>query len=210
MLHVRIFVLTLVSAAVAACLMAQPFDYYVLSLSWAPAFCSQSGASIRNPRECAIGRGIGFTIHGLWPELTNGRGPESCGPAKPVPKAVEKIALPYMLSPGLIRHEWITHGSCTGLIAFDYFSDIIQARASVQTPVQLTSIEAPLSESPGQIETQFAEANPSFPRSAFRTHCIGRQFEEERVCFDKNLKPRECTPAAGECRAIAVTILPPR
>lgn len=210
MLNFRVLAGIVVLVVIAGCLMAQSFDYYVLSLSWAPAFCAQPESAGRNPRECAAGRGIGFIVHGLWPELSNGRGPESCAKVKPVSRAVEKFALPYMLSLGLIRHEWTTHGSCTGLNAFDYFSEIVQARASLQIPVQITSIEAPLSETAGQIEMQFAQANPSFPMDAFRTHCTGRLFEEERVCFDRSLKPRECTAAAGECRATAIEILPPR
>ena len=210
MSDLRITLAALAATAVAGAYAAQPFDYYVLSLSWAPAFCAQPNAAARNPQECAAGRGIGFIVHGLWPENAAGRGPESCGPAKPASKSVEKLALPFMFSPGLIQHEWTTHGTCTGLNAFDYFSEVIQARTSVQIPVQITSIENELTEGPRQIESQFAEANPSLPSGAFRTHCTGRMFEEERVCFDKNLKPRECTAATGECNRAAIVILPPR
>src|SRR5579863_6208189 len=94
---------------------SEPFDYYVLSLSWAPAFCAPSGAASANPEECAPGRGIGFIVHGLWPEAAAGRSPESCGTAKPVPKSVVDFVLRDMLSPGLIQHEWATHGVCSGL-----------------------------------------------------------------------------------------------
>ena len=186
-----------------------PFDYYVLSLSWAPAFCAQPGEASANPKECAPGRGIGFIVHGLWPEAAAGRGPESCGIARPVPKAVVDFVLPDMLSSDLVQHEWRTHGICTGLNPFDYFSSIVQARAAVQIPVQITSIEDQIRESPGQIETQFASANPSFPAGAFRTSCPRGVFQEERVCFDKTLKPRACTASAGECAIPAVVIRPP-
>jgi ribonuclease T2 len=185
------------------------FDYYVLSLSWAPAFCAQGDSATRNPQECAAGKNIGFIVHGLWPEAVRGRGPEACGTARQVPKAVEKIALPYMLSPGLIQHEWATHGVCTGLAPFDYFSSMIQARAAIQIPVQITSLDHQVTEGPRQIETEFADANPSFPKAAFRTSCPGGVFQEERVCFDKNLKPRACTVSAGECSSPAITVRPP-
>ncbi len=207
--NLRIPSLILIAVALAAALMAQSFDYYVLSLSWAPAFCAEGNDAARNPQECATGRGIGFIVHGLWPQAAGGRGPESCGPAKPVPKTVVNFALPFMFSPGLIQHEWSTHGVCTGLNAFDYFSDVLRARTLVQIPVQITSIESQITEGPRQIETQFAEANPSFPRGAFRTLCAGRVFQEERVCFDKNLRPLECTAAVSECRAPAIIIRPP-
>jgi ribonuclease T2 len=200
-------------AVIAGVLAAQstpaPFDYYVLSLSWAPAFCSQANEAARNPQECAAGRHIGFITHGLWPENANGRGPESCGTAKPVPKAVINLVLPAMYSPGLIQHEWATHGICTGLNPFAYFSNALQVRAAVQIPVQITSIENQVTVGPQLIERQFAEANPSFPKTAFRTSCSNRTFQEERICFDKNLKPRECSVAVAECKSPAIVIPPP-
>ena len=210
MSNVRTILVALAAAVLGWAFAAQPFDYYVLSLSWAPAFCAQSNAAAKNPQECATGKGIGFIVHGLWPQDNSGRGPESCGGTKSVPKSVEKIALPYMFSTGLIAHEWTTHGSCTGLSAFDYFSDVIQVRTAVQIPVQITSIDNQITEGPPQIEAQFADANPTFPKGAFQTYCTGRNFEEERVCFDKNLKPRACTAAVGECKSPAIVILPPR
>jgi ribonuclease T2 len=185
-----------------------PFDYYILSLSWAPAFCAQLGAAAGNPKECASGSRVGFIVHGLWPEAAAGTSPESCGKTKPVPKPIVDFVLRDMLSPGLIQHEWATHGSCTGLSPFDYFSLIVQARASVQIPVQITSIEDQVRESPGQIETQFAAANPSFPRTAFRTSCPTGAFQEERICYDKSLKPQACTGSAGECTLPAISIRP--
>jgi ribonuclease T2 len=204
--------LTLAAALLARA--AEPFDYFVLSLSWAPAFCAQPGAAAGNPKECAPGRGIGFIVHGLWPQTAAGKSPESCGTAKPVPKAVVDYVLRDMLTPGLVQHEWATHGICTGLNPFDYFSSIVQARAAVQIPVQITSIritsnDNEIRESPGQIETQFAAANPSFPKTAFRTSCPLGTFQEERICFDKNLKPRACTASVGECSIPAVVIRPP-
>ena len=191
-----------------------PFDYYVLSLSWAPAFCAQPGEASANPKECAPGLGIGFIVHGLWPEAAAGKSPESCATAKPVPKAVVDFVLRDMLTPALVQHEWATHGTCTGLNPFAYFSSIVEARAAVQIPVQITSVgiasnEGEIRESPGQIETQFASANPSFPKEAFRTFCPRGALQEERICFDKNLKPQACTESVGECTVPAVVIRPP-
>ena len=208
-----------VALALAAALSAQshrsrdeapaPFDYYVLSLSWAPDFCAQPGAAAGNPKECAPGRRVGFIVHGLWPEAAVGRSPESCGVPRRVPKPVVDFALRDMPTPGLIQHEWATHGTCTGLNPFDYFSAIAQARAAVQIPVQITSIEDQIRESPGQIESQFAAANPAFPRAAFRTSCPRGAFQEMRICFDKTLKPQACTASVEECRVSAVIIRPP-
>ena len=50
------------------------FDYYLLSLSWSPAFCIQRPDS----PECNGPRRFGFIVHGLWPQ--NERGwPQNCG-----------------------------------------------------------------------------------------------------------------------------------
>jgi ribonuclease T2 len=221
MAKLRISLAGWVAFALAAALPAQsrrsgnealtpaPFDYYVLSLSWAPAFCAQPGAAADNPKECAPGRRVGFIVHGLWPESAVGRSPESCGAAKPVPKPVVDFVLREMLTPGLIQHEWATHGICTGLNPFDYFSSIVQARAAVQIPIQITSIEDQIRESPGQIESLFAAANPTFPRTAFRTSCPRGAFQEMRICFDKNLKPQACTASVSECTVSAVIVRPP-
>lgn len=199
-------------SALAAALFAAPapFDSYVLSLSWAPAFCAQPGAAAGNPAECASGRGIGFIVHGLWPESSRGKNPEACGPARRVSKPVVNLILPDMLSPGLIQHEWATHGTCTGLNAFDYFSLVLQARSAVQIPVQITSIQSQVVESPGTIEEQFATANPAFPRNAFRTSCREGIFQEERVCFGKNLKAQACVARVGVCTTRQIVVRPPR
>jgi ribonuclease T2 len=197
----------LVLCAVAA---PAPFDYYVLSLSWAPEFCAQPGAAAANPRECATKRGTGFVVHGLWPEAAQGKNPESCGPANRVAGNVIKIALPYMPSASLIQHEWATHGACTGLSPAAYFLDVVQARSDVQLPVQMTSVEVALTESPALIEGQFAAANTAFPKNAFRAVCRNGALSEVRICFNRDLMPIECPAGAGECADAAVNILPVR
>jgi ribonuclease T2 len=187
-----------------------PFDYYVLSLSWAPGFCTDPANAAANPQECTPGKHTGFVLHGLWPEANTAANPESCQKTKPVSKGVLKIMAPYMPSPSLIQHEWATHGTCSGLTPGDYFTQAIQARVAVQLPVQVTAVDDVLVESPEQIEAQFAGTNPSFPAKAFRTACKDGEFVEIRVCFDKNLKGLECTATAGECTAATERIRPPQ
>jgi ribonuclease T2 len=197
--------------AVASLLAAQTganFDYYLLSLSWAPEFCAQPGEAAKNPLEC--GQGKGFVVHGLWPEVNQGKSPESCGAAKMVPRSLVNDMLKYIPSASLIQHEWATHGTCSGLSQGDYFTKVMLARAAVQVPVQISSLGQTTTESPGEIEAQFAAANPSFPQGAVRTACQGGQLTELHVCFDKNLKALACTASAGECTSQTVTILSPR
>src|ERR1700736_4803939 len=59
------------------------FSYYLLVLSYAPDFCDQPQGN-KDPRECGAGRHVGFVVHGLWPQGETSRGPENCGPARPV------------------------------------------------------------------------------------------------------------------------------
>jgi ribonuclease T2 len=204
-----VLILLTLCAALAAQVPAS-FDYYVLSLSWAPEFCAQPGAAGANPKECAAGRGTSFIVHGLWPEAARGKNPESCGPARPVARNVVNIALPYMLSASLIQHEWATHGSCTGLNPADYFFAAIQARSAIQIPVQMISVEVPVRESPAQIEARFEGANTAFPKGAFHVACRNGSLTEVRVCFSRDLKPAACPSRAGECSEPAVNIRPVR
>lgn len=189
---------------------AGAFDYYVLSLSWAPNFCATPANASANPQECAAGKSINFAVHGLWPETNTGTSPENCGGSKSVPGGLVKSMLPYMYSSSLVQHEWTTHGTCSGLSQTAFFTDVLQARTSVQIPVQFTSLDAATAESPAQIEAQFAAANTGFPEGAFRTDCKSGSLAEVRICFDKTLKPQECTASAGECSDGTIRILPVR
>jgi ribonuclease T2 len=186
------------------------FDYYVLSLSWAPNFCADPANAATAPNECAAGKHVRFVVHGLWPQSNEAPSPESCQTTKPVSKGVLSMILPYMLTPGLVQHEWAAHGTCSGLTPPDYFTNVMEARVAVQFPVQLTSLDGAVTESPSQVEAQFAGANPSFPPNAFRTACRGGDLTEVRVCFTRDMKPRECTASARECAAPTMRIRPPR
>ncbi len=53
---------------------AGQFDYFVLSLSWAPTYCLTHAG---DGAECA-GKGYGFVVHGLWPQFDAGGYPEKC------------------------------------------------------------------------------------------------------------------------------------
>src|ERR1700687_5788326 len=97
------------------------FSYYLLSLSYAPDFCAHPTGD-KDPRECGTGRHIGFVVHGLWPQVEGNRGPENCGPARPVSQDIVRATLDYIPTESLIQHEWGTHGTCTGMSAANYFA----------------------------------------------------------------------------------------
>ena len=188
---------------------ASEFDYYLLSLSWAPDFCARPDVQ-KDERECGAGRHVGFIVHGLWPQGEEGRGPENCGSARPVASAIVQRMLNYTPSEGLIQHEWNTHGTCSGLAASDYFGQVRQAFDSLTIPAEYKNLNRQIDVSPSEIESKFAAANRNFPEGAFRTSCGGGDLAEVRVCFTRDLKPRPCTDSAGECRMGSTIMRPVR
>ena len=175
------------------------FSYYVLSLSYAPDFCAQP-TSNKDPRECGTGRQVGFVVHGLWPQVEGGRGPENCGSASPVSQEIVRATLRYIPTESLIQHEWATHGTCTGLSASEYFTFVRRARDMLKIPDDLKAPARLLQFPSTAIEAKFAAANPNFPRGAFRTSCYrNSELQEVRISLNKDLSPRVYGSGGGSC-----------
>lgn len=129
------------------------FDYYLFEQSWLPEFCL--GTVARKPTqmphpECRdVESRFGAThptVHGLWPQEDDGDYPSTCdgspgcqaGAACPldgdqldngVAKELEDKWMPGY--PNLARHEWIEHGTCSGLDQRAYFAAIVTVAAKV-------------------------------------------------------------------------------
>jgi ribonuclease T2 len=176
------------------------FDYYVLALSWAPAFCAHVAGN-RSAGECAAGRELGFVPHGLWPEHETGRPLENCAPVPPLTAEIVQQMLPLMLDAALIQHEWNTHGSCSGLIAEDYFAMLRRATEKIQVPEVYRSLHHTTETNPGDIERRFAAVNHLRGPSAIRVQCRAGEVREVRICLTKNLQPRPCSWRMRDCRA---------
>jgi ribonuclease T2 len=204
-----VFIVSGVARANAQTRPGTSFDYYLLTLSWAPDFCA-SGSGYKDPNECGAGRHVGFIVHGLWPQNNQGRGPGNCGGVNRVPSAVVNSTLSMIPSESLIQHEWRAHGTCSGLSAQDYFAALRQARASISVPAAFTSMTTTTTESESDIAKQFADANPTLIPASIRVACKGGALQEVRVCLDKNLRSRGCTNSAGSCNASRIRILPTR
>ena len=185
---------------------AADFSYYMLSLSYTPNFCAQAGRN-RNPRECSVGAPP-FVVHGLWPQNDTGRGPERCGPVRPVAADLVRSMLSYIPTESLIQHEWATHGTCSGLTAAEYFAAVRRAADSIRIPPLLGDLRQRLEISPDALENDFARANPGIPRSGFRVACYpDAGLEEVRICFDKTLQTQSCN-GARECTRRTIWLLP--
>src|SRR5690606_12146512 len=95
--------------AAAAPARAQDFDYYLLSLTWTPSFCAAAGSE-RDREQCDPGRGLGFAVHGLWPQYEDGGWPEFCHASVRDPSRRETAALADIMgSGGLAWYQWRKH-----------------------------------------------------------------------------------------------------
>jgi ribonuclease T2 len=182
------------------------FDYYLLTLSWAPEFCAAHRNNAAST-ECDPSRHYGFVVHGLWPENENGSYPQHCGTAQPVSQDIVRQMLPLMPDRGLIQHEWSTHGTCSGLESQAYFANIKKAFSALQIPPQYRAPSQALNASPAEIEQAFATANHA-PASAFRVSCSGTEFVALEVCLTKDLQYRQCGSGLRECRSPQVSFQP--
>ena len=124
------------AADVAQIPIGQGFDFYVLSLSWSPSYCEAEGDDA-NPQQCKAARPYAFVVHGLWPQFERGF-PEDCQTDEPkVSNETLRTLYDLMPSAGLIRHEWTSHGACTGLSQRDYFTVLRAAREKVAIPAAI-------------------------------------------------------------------------
>src|SRR5690242_152578 len=111
---------------------APVFDYYLLNLSWSPEFCYSHPSAA----ECAQHRR--FTLHGLWPQNTDGTYPENCS-STPGPANPSQYSDIYPDN-HLLEHEWHTHGTCSGLTPDAFLHLARKAVHSVTIPAQLASL----------------------------------------------------------------------
>lgn len=164
------------------------FDYYLLSLSWSPSYCLVHPAD----RHQCQGRGLGFVLHGLWPQFDAGGYPQDCESNVGLDREAEALGRTLYPSPSLMEHEWQRHGSCSGLAPADYFRSADRALAVLRIPAMF---EAPRSNQhlgPEQILAAFGGANPNLPPHSVTLDCSGAQLSDVRVCLTRNLQLRSC------------------
>lgn len=90
------------------------FDFWVLALSWSPSYCEANEERTSRSMQCAGDRPFHFVVHGLWPQFHRGF-PEYCQvPAGDLERRTVNAMLDIMPAPGLVRHQWAKHGTCSG------------------------------------------------------------------------------------------------
>jgi len=184
------------------------FDFYVLSLSWSPSYCEAEGADA-NRQQCSAGRPYAFVVHGLWPQFERGY-PRDCAAGRTrVPSALLQSLLDIMPSPGLIRHEWQEHGTCTGLRQTDYFRVLRAAREKVAIPDQYRRLDGYRMVAPQEVEDAFLRANPGLRPDAVAVTCDRRYLREVRICMTRELGFRPCPQVDRQSCRLSRTVMPP-
>lgn len=180
---------------------SQPFDYYLLNLSWSPEYCHSHPSDI----QCA--QHSTFVLHGLWPENNDGTYPENCSNA-PGPADPSQYSDIYP-DAGLLQHEWKTHGTCSGLSPDAFFQLARTAFHSVLIPPTFTTLDKQISLPPAKILGLFTSANPSLTSSSLAMSCGSNYLTAVEVCLDKQAHPIACGKIRS-CRANSVRIPPPQ
>jgi ribonuclease T2 len=192
--------LWLVAAATARA-EGQPgdLDFYVLALSWSPAWCATASDASRSS-QCEVGAGRGFVLHGLWPQFDEGY-PEFCDGAKGPPPDLLDSILDIMPGPSFVRHQWKKHGTCSGLDAETYFATARAAFERIVVPRPFNDADENERLAADDIETAFAAANPGLQEDGIAVICDSGVFEEVRICLTRDLGFRPCAEVdARGCR----------
>lgn len=180
---------------------AAGFDYYVLALTWTPSWCaSEAGPEDARPGgQCDPRRGLGFTLHGLWPQDAAGGWPEYCETEARDPSRRETAAMADVMgSATLAWYQWKKHGRCSGLDPEAYFGSARRVYEALALPAPQDGRATAAA-----IEAGFLEVNPALAPDGVIVTCRGGQLQEIRVCLTPDLAPRACAAdvAADACRA---------
>ncbi len=201
-------VVVLVLAWGATAARAQGFDYFVLAISWTPAWCERDGDA-RDAPTCAPGAGVGWGVHGLWPQHDDGTWPEFCATPERNPSRAQTAEQADLFgSGGSAWHQWNKHGRCSGLSAAAYYALTRDAAGALDLP----PLEAPGRLAPGALRAAILDRNPDFAAGSVVITCSSGMLGEVRVCLAPDLLPRACDAglAARGCRAASIRIPAPR
>ncbi len=185
------------------------FDFYLLTLSWSPGFCDSGGAQ-KSPSQCAIGSGLGFVVHGLWPQYQHGY-PSDCDVnARPVSSAALAQTRGVFPNEGLARYEYRKHGSCSGLDPQAFFAAARQAREAIVIPDLFKNPREQQTLAPAEIMRAFLAVNDNMHWNNMAVGCSHGELEDVRICLAKDLTAfAECSEVARQtCRAPAIHAAP--
>jgi ribonuclease T2 len=186
------------------------FDYYVMTLSWAPGFCDLGGQETSSP-ECAAGSADGFVVHGLWPDNEYRPNPEAC-PGQEA--SASDLEYEHGLYPNdrLASYEYRKHGTCTGLSAHDYFATVRNVRGRLNIPAMFKAPSQELRLAPGDVAQAFMDANPNLHPDNMAVSCSNGELVDVRFCIAKDLSSYAvCRKVARHtCQRTSIVVAPVR
>ena len=186
---------------------AGAFDYYVLALSWTPSWCAAEGDRRGAPR-CGE-RGLGWSLHGLWPQHERGW-PSDCRTDRRAPSRAETAAQADLFgSGGAAWHQWRKHGSCSGLSAAAYFALARAAYDAARRPDVLRGLDRLVTLPAAVVEEAFLEADPRLHPDGVTVTCRDGRVAEVRLCLDRDLAPRRCGADVRRDCTLPDAALPP-
>lgn len=167
-----------------------PVDYYMLALSWSPAFCEEQrekfGTQLPDSAQyqCNTHRTFGWVVHGLWPQNAKARSvsdhPRFCqGDLAALPPSVIE---PYLtMSPGakLLQGEWEKHGSCAFSSAQQYFAKAQALFNSLRLPSQMLDHR--------ELFRWMKQNNPQLKQAY-----LGASRNELFICYNKQWQVIDC------------------
>ncbi len=188
------------------------FDYYTLTLSWSPSFCT-TPAGRNSPQQCGRERRYAFVVHGLWPQYNRGW-PQFC--ARKAPYLANSLIRSYydiMPSKRLIIHQWKKHGTCSGLRAEKYFSLTRTLFDKIKIPARYLKPSKTILTTPAQVIEDFLKTNRNLQRNMISIQCGNNtrraRLSELRICFGRDGKLTRCGKNENrQCRARQL-VLPP-
>lgn len=189
----------------------EAFDFYVFTLSWSPGFCDAGGAA-KSPDQCASGAGLGFVVHGLWPDNRYSDDPQDCGDVAVSPTALQ-LTIGVYPSQGLARYEYEKHGTCTGASPESYFSMVKDLRDQIVIPDAFKAPQTDARMSPNAIVGAFMASNANLHPDNIAVTCGRGELTDVRICVSKDLRAYAVCPPkvlAHSCRSAQLTVAPLR
>ena len=192
----------------------KPGDYYLLSLSWSPQFCTTPpGQSPKNKFQCRE-NSFGFVVHGFWPQAAHAQSvadhPRNCEqPTTVIAPKTLKDNLCTVPGIQLMQDEWAKHGTCAYKTPEAYFADIEKVVGALHIPdVGGMAAKGKKKLTAGALIQAFVAANPGLSAADMQLNLKGSTLVEVHVCYSKALKFQACEPGANANDTRPVTITP--
>lgn len=164
---------------------AGSFDYYVLTLTWVPGFCAGNPANV----ECS--KGLGIALHGLWPQFNGGDYPTGCTTQRLTDDERAEFAPDYP-DPAMIDHEWLKHGTCSGLSPADYYALSTADETAVTIPDAYRSPQTLRAQDANSVKQAFLASNSTLPEDGIHVVTNNGVVLQIEICFTKQGAFQSC------------------